>query len=100
MARAYEHRARLYGQTGRYDQAIQDYSKAIQLTPHDADAFVGRGKVYMSRGLYEPAIQDFNTAALIAPGDAVIARDLQQAMGEKGKQDVARKLSVESHFTN
>jgi len=33
--------------SGKYEQAIEEFSKAIDLNPKNADAFIGRGRSYL-----------------------------------------------------
>jgi tetratricopeptide (TPR) repeat protein len=48
-----------YRNKGNYDQAIQDFDKAIRLKPNIAGAFNNRGVNYDYKGDYELAIQDW-----------------------------------------
>jgi tetratricopeptide (TPR) repeat protein len=47
---------------GRYQLAIADYSKAIDLNPGNFPAYNNRGIVYAELGRYQKAMEDFNTA--------------------------------------
>ena len=47
---------------GQYDQAISDYTKAIEINANNAYAYCNRGSVYDDKGLYDKAIADFNKA--------------------------------------
>jgi len=53
---------------GEYDEAIRDYSRAIELKPNDADYFNNRGLCYKRIGNNLQAISDFNRATAIDPG--------------------------------
>jgi tetratricopeptide (TPR) repeat protein len=55
----------------RYDQAIADYTKAIELKPDFADAFVNRGNIYGLNGLYDQAISDSTKVIQLKPNDAI-----------------------------
>jgi uncharacterized protein YjbI with pentapeptide repeats len=44
--------------TGAYDAAIADYTKAIELDLNDASAYYMRGRVYSKKGEYDKAIAD------------------------------------------
>ena len=46
----------------RYDEAIAEYNKAIELDPKCAQAYANRGYAYMSKGLSDLATGDFNKA--------------------------------------
>jgi tetratricopeptide (TPR) repeat protein len=47
---------------GKYDQAVADFNKIIQLDPKDIEAIVQRGKTYRAMGKYDQALIDFNWA--------------------------------------
>ena len=46
----------------KYDQAIADYSKAIELDPKCVGAFVNRGIVYVMQDNIDQAISDYSKA--------------------------------------
>ena len=52
---------------GKYDDAIEDYDKAIALAPNDAIAYYNRGVAYYEKGDKEQAIADFRKALEINP---------------------------------
>lgn len=54
---------------GNYDQAIQDFTTAIQTSPKDEPALVGRGIAYDAKGNYAAAIQDLDAAIKMQPSD-------------------------------
>jgi tetratricopeptide (TPR) repeat protein len=58
---AYERRAYVCYKLQRYDDAIIDFSKSIDLYPN-ADAYFGRAKVHIMRGEIDLALQDLETA--------------------------------------
>ena len=51
----------------RYDEALQDYNRAIELDPKYKWAFTGRGFTYRSIERYEEALQDYNRAIELDP---------------------------------
>ncbi len=61
-----------------YQQAIKDFTKAIELKPDFALAYSSRGTTYGMLGNYKLAIEDFKVAARL--GDAVA----QDFLREKG----------------
>jgi tetratricopeptide (TPR) repeat protein len=61
-------RGNAYSDTGAYDNAIADYTKAISLKP-DAVAYGGRGLVYAKQGKKDLAVADFRAALKIDPSD-------------------------------
>ena len=42
------------------NQAIEEYTKAIEFAPDQLSAYMGRGKTYEKMRKYEEAIQDFS----------------------------------------
>ncbi len=56
-----------YCQIGQYDQAISDFSKAIEINPRLAHAYNNRGAAYLYKGQYDQAILDLSKAIEINP---------------------------------
>jgi tetratricopeptide (TPR) repeat protein len=52
---------------GKYDEAITEFSKAIELDPNYELAYYDRGTVYHKIGQYELAIDDFSMALEVDP---------------------------------
>ena len=62
-AEAYFNRGNTYLATGQYDQAIADYTKALELNPQDALAYNNRGLAYFYlKGEYDKAWEDVSKA--------------------------------------
>jgi len=77
-----------YSDQKLWDEAIIEYSKAIELDPGVAIAYGKRAYAYLYRAQYELAIADCNKAILLAPNLAVAYwnRSLAyKALGEKSK---------------
>jgi len=66
-------KARGYYNLGRYEEsfkpeyAIISYTRAIQMNPKHANAFMNRGNVLDKMGFFEKAIQDYDRAIEIQP---------------------------------
>jgi tetratricopeptide (TPR) repeat protein len=56
-----------YCQIGQYDQAILDFSKAIEINPRLAHAYNNRGAAYLYKAQYDRAILDLSKAIEINP---------------------------------
>jgi len=54
---------------GDFDQAIYDYTKAIDVNPHLAKPYDNRGVAYAQQGFLTPAIADFTMAIANDPND-------------------------------
>ena len=70
VAVAYYNRGTAYSTIGKYDGAIEDLTKAIELRPDDSGAYHNRGATYYDKKKYELAIKDFNNAINLSPDDA------------------------------
>ena len=55
---------------GDYRRAIEDFTKAIQINPDDADAYFHRGNAFYQLGDKPEAIEDYSRAIQINPHDA------------------------------
>jgi tetratricopeptide (TPR) repeat protein len=93
-------RGTAYFTLGDYRAAIEDLSRAIEIDPEFAPAYLNRGTAYEAMGDYAKAIADFNKALEINPRYALAyhnraivcgalgdhARALETATGEKGPE--------------
>ena len=52
---------------GDFDQAIEDYARALRIRPKLAEAYVGRGIALDAKGEYDRAVLDYNRAISIDP---------------------------------
>ncbi|HAM51012.1 MAG TPA: hypothetical protein DCP92_10115 [Nitrospiraceae bacterium] len=59
---AYYNRACAFGKMGKFDKAIEDYSKSIALNQNNSQAFVNRGLIYLDLDLVQLASADLNRA--------------------------------------
>ena len=57
-------------QQGDNNKAIEEYSKAIRLDPHEGKAYFNRGLAYDNKGEFDRAINDYNAAIRLDPQDA------------------------------
>jgi tetratricopeptide (TPR) repeat protein len=62
LAIQHENNARLLAQQGQYDEAIAEYSKAIEFNPGYTNLYYYRGRVYYETEQWELAIADFSKA--------------------------------------
>src|SRR5258708_36775992 len=64
---AYHYRGAEYLKTDRYDEAIDDFDRAIALEPRLPTAYSDRGIAYRKKGDYGRAIADYTAAIRIWP---------------------------------
>jgi len=53
---------------GRYEEALADFNRAIELDPGDPEHIAGRGQTYQAMGRYDEAQADFSRAVELDPG--------------------------------
>ena len=56
-----------FGKAGNYQEALNAFTKAIELNPQYAAAYIGRGLAYGELGNHKQAINDFNKAIELNP---------------------------------
>ena len=66
-AAEYDKRGREYADAEAYDEAIEAFSKAIEIDPGYADAYGNRGNTYRKMGQYDQATADLNKAVELDP---------------------------------
>ncbi|WP_419547741.1 tetratricopeptide repeat protein [Microcystis sp.] len=67
----YGNRGVLYYNQQKYELALSDYSKAIDINPNYADAYNNRGNLYKDLQKYDLALSDYSKAIDINPNDAL-----------------------------
>ncbi len=74
---AYYNRGLVYQNLEKYDEAIEDYTKAIHLDPDFALAYNNRGVVYHNLEKYDEAIEDYTEAIRLDPDLALAQNNLK-----------------------
>ena len=73
----------------QYDEAIKEYTEAIELDPTSAAAYVNRASAYKRMGQFDLAIGDCNKAIELDPNLAVAYANKASAYNGKGQFDLA-----------
>jgi len=84
-AEDYANIGRDYFKQTNFNQAIYDYSKAIEINPDYAEAYHGRGAAYLYQGSLSQALIDLNKAIEINPAFAEAYNDRGVVYGKQGK---------------
>lgn len=87
----YFNRGQAYNKKGDLENAISDYTQAIQLNPHDYTVYICRGIAYYKKGDLDRAIKDYTKSIRHLPtfDDAYYFRGL--AYSDKGNTAKAIK---------
>ena len=88
-AQEWYERGFVFVQNQNYDEAIQCYTKAIQLSPSLAEAFNERAIARQSKGDLNGAIRDYSEAILLKPNDAAAYLNRGVAFSAKGDEQSA-----------
>jgi tetratricopeptide (TPR) repeat protein len=95
----YVNRGSAYKNLKQYDKAINDYNKAIELNPADADAYYDRGIIYYYLKQYNKAINDYSKAIELKPNFAYAYNNrgftyLWLGKCEKAKSDFDKAIEI------
>jgi tetratricopeptide (TPR) repeat protein len=82
-------RGETYRQMGKYEDALADFNRAIELDPNYAWAIARRGETYRRMGKYEDALADFNRAIELDPNCAWAIASRGQTYHQMGKYEDA-----------
>ncbi|MEX0943407.1 MAG: tetratricopeptide repeat protein [Pseudomonadales bacterium] len=63
LAATYSNRGIIYSNIGKYQNALADHNKAIEIMPDLAEAYINRGNVYYHTHDYALALSDYETAS-------------------------------------
>ena len=71
LSAAYSNRGGVHREKGAFDDAIADFTKAIELDPNCAETYSNRGGAYLDKGEVDTAIADFTKAIELDPNFAI-----------------------------
>ena len=89
---------------GQLDMAIEAYSNAIDLNPHNANAYNNRGIAYAEKGKLDNAIEDYNITIQLRPDEANINYNKRIVYTNKGDyglamQEVIKMMELDLEFS-
>ena len=87
--RAFHNLAVCQADQGRNQDAIDTFSRAIELKPNQPEAFAHRGISYSAIGQYDKAVADFQQALKLDPGNSTAQIGLGVAADKTGNADLA-----------
>ena len=74
---------------GRFEEAMQNYRKAIQINPNDFDTLFNLGTDFAAQGRFDEAIEDFHKAIQVDPHSSDALNNLGNALAARGRIDEA-----------
>ncbi len=78
----YENKGLIFYKTGQYQQAFQNYDRAIQINPNSGNAYFGRGQARQAINDVEGAMKDFTLSLNLLPSyDCFLNRALLRYTG-------------------
>lgn len=91
---------RAHRAAGSFVEAIQHFTKAINILPTDAPAYIERGLTYKKAGVPEKALADYNKAIEVEPGNHLAHFNrsrLHWEMGsvEKALRDIEQAVKLD-----
>ncbi len=83
----------MYSRIGRFEQAIEFYSKGIALKPEDFNANVVLANAYFDSGQFDKAADFYTKALAINPADLNARTDLGATLVERPDPDYVRAVA-------
>jgi len=101
--RVYFHRGRAYEKIGKFDNAIEDYNRAIDLNLSYYPAYFMRGMAFEKTGRLNDAIEDYSRAIALNPSyyEAYNNRGmLYKKLGQRDKaiEDLVKAIALNPSF--
>jgi tetratricopeptide (TPR) repeat protein len=85
---AYANRASAYRETGRYQEALNDYNAALRLNPYASRVLYQRGLTHFRMTNYDQALIDYKASAALNPKDEEVSKGIEEV--ERRKADAAQ----------
>ena len=82
----------MYAKIGKFDKAIEFYSRGISLKPDDFKAHVVLANAFFDSGQFERAGEHYSRAIEIDPRDANARADLGATFAERSQPDLERAV--------
>lgn len=99
MVTAHVNRGVAYKLTGQLEEAIEDYTKALELSPESGDIYTTRANAFLEMAQLDAAINDANKALAFNPNYAAayfVRGRIFEALGQKSfaKDDFVRAYEL------
>jgi tetratricopeptide (TPR) repeat protein len=84
VAMAYYNRGIYLLNTEKYQDALSDFTKTMELEPDHVKSYFNRGVVYLHEGMYDESLADFNMAAALRNKTTITPAELKNGQMPKG----------------
>lgn len=98
-ARKYAKAGEEFIRNGLYDDAVEQFTKAIEEAPASADGYLKRARVYEMTGNYNLAYDDYKRAANFVPNDAGVLYSLGRMCNILAKGDNVTPEESSGYYT-
>ena len=78
-------------ESGRNEDAVTQFTSAIQLNPTDIDGYIARGEAYENLGKYQESLDDYEKAIVFEPKNVDVLFLLGRVCNKMGNYDQALK---------
>jgi protein O-mannosyl-transferase len=100
---AYNNRGVIFMNEKKFDKAIDDFSKAIQLNPNFIQAYQNRGIIYMNQNKYDLALSDINKTLENNPKDFNALNNrgtiyLNEKRNEEALNDFSKAIEIAPNY--
>lgn len=75
-----------------YDQALEEYKRALEMDPRNANVYVNIGTVYQAREDFEKATEAYNKAMAIDPNSIPAQQGLKAAQDQLQRKKIANDV--------
>ena len=73
-----------------YDEAIEEYERALVIEPNDEDALFNLAVTYVAKGELDTALPQLQSLSLRMPESPLVWRELGRIYAAKGMADASR----------
>ncbi len=89
LAELHYERGEVFRYATKFDQAFEQYEKAIELHPNHANAYNSRGICYENQGKFDKALESYNRAIELNPESPIIMTNRGDTYRKTGQNEAA-----------
>jgi Flp pilus assembly protein TadD len=96
LQKRYFNRGILYDVEGKYQQAVDDFTKYLNLVPTDDGIYNSRGISFQKMGKHREAVADFSKAIELMPGEPIYWDNRSRSYNMMGEKEAAKSDVLKS----